>query len=155
MRLDLIDEFRRDLHPYVAGEGTRPFDDVPVSYRLDLAPRSATGSSGSSTAGTANPAADMHDEWQSGKRQCLSEGSIAPNARQRCCAYTRRPAPRGREGGRARPRAGAGGVRASRSTAVSMGDWGWMTLGPYTPDYLKDSGPVRASASTAQPHVQK
>jgi hypothetical protein len=55
MRLDLIDEFRRDLHPYVAGEGTRPFDDVPVSYRLDLAPRSATGSSGCSTAGTASP----------------------------------------------------------------------------------------------------
>jgi dihydrofolate reductase len=36
MQLDLIDEFRRDLHPYVAGEGTRLFDDVPVSYRLDL-----------------------------------------------------------------------------------------------------------------------
>jgi hypothetical protein len=36
MRLDLIDEFRLDLHPYVAGEGTRPFDDVPKSYRLDL-----------------------------------------------------------------------------------------------------------------------
>jgi dihydrofolate reductase len=36
MRLDLIDEFRVDLHPYVAGEGTRLFDDVPKSYRLDL-----------------------------------------------------------------------------------------------------------------------
>src|SRR5664279_1221656 len=36
MRLDLIDEFRLDLHRYVAGEGTRRFDDVPKSYRLDL-----------------------------------------------------------------------------------------------------------------------
>ena len=41
MRLDLIDEFRVDLHPYVAGEGTRMFDDVPKSYRLDLV--SSTG----------------------------------------------------------------------------------------------------------------
>jgi len=24
------------LHPYVAGEGTRLFDDVPKSYQLDL-----------------------------------------------------------------------------------------------------------------------
>ena len=37
MQLDLIDELRLDLHPYVAGEGTRLFDDdVPKSYRLDL-----------------------------------------------------------------------------------------------------------------------
>jgi len=31
MRLDLIDEFRLDLHPYVAGERTRLFDDVARS----------------------------------------------------------------------------------------------------------------------------
>src|SRR5262249_28225524 len=36
MQLDLIDEFRVDLHPYVAGEGPRLFGDVPKSYRLDL-----------------------------------------------------------------------------------------------------------------------
>jgi len=36
MRLDLIDEFRVDLHPYVAGEGTRLFDGFLKSYRLDL-----------------------------------------------------------------------------------------------------------------------
>jgi dihydrofolate reductase len=36
MRLDLIDEFHLDLYPYVAGEGTRLFDDVSKSYQLDL-----------------------------------------------------------------------------------------------------------------------
>jgi dihydrofolate reductase len=36
MRLDLVDEFRLDVHPYVAGEGTRMFDDDPKNYRLDL-----------------------------------------------------------------------------------------------------------------------
>jgi dihydrofolate reductase len=36
MQLDLIDELRFDVHPYVAGQGTRLFDGVPKSYRLDL-----------------------------------------------------------------------------------------------------------------------
>ena len=36
MRLDLIDEWHLGLHPYVADEGTRLFDEVPQSYRLDL-----------------------------------------------------------------------------------------------------------------------
>ncbi|MCA9821099.1 MAG: dihydrofolate reductase family protein [Dehalococcoidia bacterium] len=36
MELDLIDEFRFSLFPYIAGEGTRLFDGVPRSYRLDL-----------------------------------------------------------------------------------------------------------------------
>ncbi len=36
MQLDLLDEFRLDLHPYVAGEGTRLFDGDPKNYRLDL-----------------------------------------------------------------------------------------------------------------------
>ena len=35
MRLDLIDELQVSLFPYVAGEGTRLFDDVPKSYQLD------------------------------------------------------------------------------------------------------------------------
>ena len=36
MQLDLIDEWHLGLHPYVADEGTRLFEDVPKSYRLDL-----------------------------------------------------------------------------------------------------------------------
>ena len=43
MRLDLIDELRLSLFPYVAGEGTRLFDGVPGSYRLDLVSSTASG----------------------------------------------------------------------------------------------------------------
>jgi len=44
MRLDLIDELRVSLYPYVAGEGTRLFDGVPKSYQLDLVSSSASSS---------------------------------------------------------------------------------------------------------------
>jgi hypothetical protein len=36
MLLDLIDELKVSLFPYVAGEGTRLLDGVPTSYGLDL-----------------------------------------------------------------------------------------------------------------------
>ena len=36
IELDVIDELRVDVHPYIAGEGTRLFDGVPRDYRLDL-----------------------------------------------------------------------------------------------------------------------
>jgi dihydrofolate reductase len=36
MQLDLVDEVQVSMFPYVAGEGTRLFDGVPTSYRLDL-----------------------------------------------------------------------------------------------------------------------
>jgi dihydrofolate reductase len=42
MQLDLIDELHVSLFPYVAGEGTRLFDGVPKSYRLDLVSNAAS-----------------------------------------------------------------------------------------------------------------
>lgn len=42
MRLDLIDEFQVSMFPYVAGEGTRLFEGVPKSYRLDLVSSTAS-----------------------------------------------------------------------------------------------------------------
>ena len=42
MRLDLIDELQVSMFPYVAGEGTRLFDGVPSSYRLDLVSSTAS-----------------------------------------------------------------------------------------------------------------
>ncbi len=42
MQLDLIDEIRVSMFPYIAGEGTRLFDGVPHSYRLDLVSSTAS-----------------------------------------------------------------------------------------------------------------
>jgi dihydrofolate reductase len=42
MQLDLIDELQVSMFPYVAGEGTRLFDGVPSSYRLDLVSSTAS-----------------------------------------------------------------------------------------------------------------
>jgi dihydrofolate reductase len=44
MQLDLIDELQVSMFPYVAGEGTRLFDGVPRSYRLDLISSTASRS---------------------------------------------------------------------------------------------------------------
>lgn len=44
MHLDLLDEFRISMYPYVADEGTRIFDAIPRSYRLDLLSSTATRS---------------------------------------------------------------------------------------------------------------
>jgi dihydrofolate reductase len=42
MQLDVIDELRVSMFPYVAGEGTRLFDGVPRSYQLDLVSSTAS-----------------------------------------------------------------------------------------------------------------
>ena len=44
MRLDLIDELRLSVFPYIAGEGTRVFDGFPKSYRFDLVSGTASAS---------------------------------------------------------------------------------------------------------------
>jgi dihydrofolate reductase len=44
MLLDLIDEVQLSVFPYVAGEGTRLFEGVPRSYRLDLVSSTASKS---------------------------------------------------------------------------------------------------------------
>lgn len=36
MQLDLIDEFYVSMYPYLTGQGTLMFDDIPKGYRLDL-----------------------------------------------------------------------------------------------------------------------
>lgn len=36
MELDLLDELRVSMYPYVAGEGTRLFDGIPKNYQLDV-----------------------------------------------------------------------------------------------------------------------
>jgi hypothetical protein len=64
IRLDLIDEFRLDLHPYVPMLRPRVPGCSRTSQRTtdstwSPAPSSVTGPSDCSTAGTAKPAADM------------------------------------------------------------------------------------------------
>ena len=44
MQFDLLDELHLSMFPYVAGEGTRLFDGVPKSYRLDLVASTASSS---------------------------------------------------------------------------------------------------------------
>jgi dihydrofolate reductase len=44
MQLDLIDELRVSMFSYVAGEGTRLFEGVPKSYRLELVSSTASNS---------------------------------------------------------------------------------------------------------------
>ena len=46
MWLDLIDEWHVGLHPYIADEGTRLFEDVPKGYRLDLVSSTALQQTG-------------------------------------------------------------------------------------------------------------
>jgi hypothetical protein len=67
LQLDLIDEFRLDLHSYTAGEGTRLFDDVPRCYRLDPVSTIAESTSKPTTPrGTARPATYRRRSNQTG-----------------------------------------------------------------------------------------
>jgi dihydrofolate reductase len=43
MRLDLIDEWHLNLYPYVTAEGTKLFDEIPDSYRLELISHTGKG----------------------------------------------------------------------------------------------------------------
>jgi hypothetical protein len=64
--------------PHVAGEGTRLFDDIPKSYRLDLVSSTAfsNGTVGLTTAGTANPtAASPHAGCDGYARDCVIGGT--------------------------------------------------------------------------------
>lgn len=46
IRLDAIDEFRFDLYPYVACDGTQLFEEVPTPYLLDLVSSTPSTTSG-------------------------------------------------------------------------------------------------------------
>jgi dihydrofolate reductase len=43
MRLDLIDEYRLTVFPFLAGKGRRPFDDLEKSQQLELVSSTAWG----------------------------------------------------------------------------------------------------------------
>lgn len=42
MQLDLVDEFRISMYPYIASKGTLLFDDVPDAYGLELVSSTAS-----------------------------------------------------------------------------------------------------------------
>ena len=76
------------------------------------------GSSSCSTGGTANPATDMHDEWQSGERRYLSEGSMA----------------------RLKPTSDTGGIAATNSGDACPAE---CSGGPSVPDAPRPSNQTR------------